>query len=244
VPTASAGSRAERIEILDGDLRAFAATRVAASVPTRGWVGSRGLLAQGPTSDFELPGKAGVRVDTRHGAMKGLPPRSPGVSRWAYTCLALQVESCSPRAPSSRAPQRVGRLRALGRGSGRRASSTSLLLLPDHSAGFGQAIAKPLPGVSAATSSPPCLARAHLEGRTCSPEPSRRRASPAPDRSASGPGRCDVGVGGARELHLARPSTPTTKRSVLPAPRCRRRSSLRPATRPPRPSRPPGASRA
>ena len=35
--------------------------------------------------------------------------------------LALQLESCSPRL-TSRAPERVGRLRAFGRGSGRRAS--------------------------------------------------------------------------------------------------------------------------
>src|SRR5215211_2842018 len=33
-----------------------------------------------------------------------------------------EVESCSPKAPTSRAPERVGRLRASGRGSGHRAS--------------------------------------------------------------------------------------------------------------------------
>src|SRR5215218_3418067 len=55
-----------------------------------------------------------------------LPGKEPNLTPPRTGWLALQVESCSPRAPTSRAPQRVGRLRALSRGSGRRASRTTL----------------------------------------------------------------------------------------------------------------------
>jgi hypothetical protein len=46
----------------------------------------------------------------------------------AYKVLALQVELCSPRLIASHAEARRRPLRAFGRGSGRRASPTTLLL--------------------------------------------------------------------------------------------------------------------
>jgi len=46
----------------------------------------------------------------------------------AYKALALQVELCLPRLIASRAEARQRLIRAFGRGSGRRASSASLLL--------------------------------------------------------------------------------------------------------------------
>ena len=53
---------------------------------------------------------------------------SGGTTEGAYKVLALQVELCSPRLIASRDEARRCPLRAFGRGSGRRASSTSLLL--------------------------------------------------------------------------------------------------------------------
>jgi hypothetical protein len=101
MPPARADSRAERVAVPDGDVRPFTATARTTSIPT--WRRIR--------SNRRLVIRRGKKAVVRHRRWNS-HAASLGVIRAKRKCLALQVESCSPRLHRLARVKRVGRLRA------------------------------------------------------------------------------------------------------------------------------------
>src|SRR5262245_44895725 len=139
MPTARADSRAERVAILDGDVRALIAAARTASIPTRGRISSN------PT----LVAQRGRKAVARHRRWNSHGPPRSGDPYSRTKCLALHVESCSPRLHRLVRVKRIGSLRASA-GVLAAGPVTGSLLLPQRPLSApGDASAEESPGLEA-----------------------------------------------------------------------------------------------
>jgi hypothetical protein len=103
MPPARASGRAERVAVLDGDVRALIATGRTASIST----------SAGIRSNRRLVGQRGKKAVVRHCRWNSHAHLAGGVPLIRTKVPGPVVESCSPRLHRLARMKRVGRLRAL-----------------------------------------------------------------------------------------------------------------------------------